>query len=241
MRNQMFKRGAVVLGFVATMGLLGCGDNTRRNDTADTRVGADAHHDGHRDAHDGAMAGADSASVGDHARMFQGLSEAVAVLQPTAGNAVKGTVTFEDQGDSLRVTTDISGLPADREFGFHIHQWGDASSSDGTSAGDHYNPESHQHALPPTEPRHAGDLGNLRSDASGAARTTITVGDLSVAGTMNPILGRSVVVHEKPDDGSQPSGNAGARLAVGVIGVAQAAGTGASSDTTRTTGRTGAS
>jgi Cu-Zn family superoxide dismutase len=88
------------------------------------------------------------------------------------------------------------------------------------SAGGHYNPENHPHALPDSSNRHAGDLGNLQADDQGKAHYEITVDNISVAGTKNPIIGRGVIVHAKPDDGGQPVGNAGGRIACGVIGVA---------------------
>jgi len=88
------------------------------------------------------------------------------------------------------------------------------------SAGGHYNPEGHQHGLPDSENRHAGDLGNVQADSEGKAHYEITVSNISIQGPRNPILGRAVIVHAKPDDGGQPVGNAGARIACGVIGVA---------------------
>ena len=92
------------------------------------------------------------------------------------------------------------------------------------SAGGHYNPEKHPHALPDTtEKRHAGDLGNLQADSNGKVHHEITVKNVTIAGTKNPIIGRGVIVHAKVDDGGQPVGNAGPRIACGVIGVANPA------------------
>ena len=88
------------------------------------------------------------------------------------------------------------------------------------SAGGHYNPAGHSHAGPETDRRHAGDLGNLVADASGAAHYELEVTGLTVAGEWNPVIGRAIVVHRDPDDlVSQPTGNAGPRIGVGVIGV----------------------
>jgi Cu-Zn family superoxide dismutase len=87
------------------------------------------------------------------------------------------------------------------------------------SAGGHYNPEGKPHGLPTTEERHAGDLGNLTADASGHAHYEITVDNISLSTGRNPVLGKAVIVHAKPDDGGQPTGNAGARLGCGVIQV----------------------
>jgi Cu-Zn family superoxide dismutase len=94
---------------------------------------------------------------------------------------------------------------------------GDCSAPDGMSAGGHYNPEHKDHGLPPSETRHAGDLGNVTSDKDGKVHQELTVNNFSLTGTVNPIVGRSVIVHAKPDDGSQPVGNSGPRLGCGVI------------------------
>jgi Cu-Zn family superoxide dismutase len=101
----------------------------------------------------------------------------------------------------------------------HIHQWGDITGMDGKTTGGHYNPKSHDHGLPEKHLRHAGDLGNLQADASGKAKYELTVDNLSIAGSKNPIVGRGVIIHAKKDDGGQPTGNAGARIAQGVIGI----------------------
>lgn len=147
---------------------------------------------------------------------------AVAVVRPTEGSTANGVVRFEQSGeDTVKVTADLKGLPPSKSLGFHIHEFGDASSADGMSAGGHYNPEGHSHAGPDAASHHAGDLGNIESDAQGNAHKEVTVQGVSVAGPHNPIIGRSVVVHGKEDDlKSQPAGNAGPRIGVGVIGVA---------------------
>jgi Cu-Zn family superoxide dismutase len=145
---------------------------------------------------------------------------AVAVLHPTAGQKCHGVVRFTQEGDSVKVVADIEGLSPGQKHAFHIHQYGDCSGPDGMSAGGHYNPEGHQHGLPESENRHAGDLGNAQADSDGKAHYEITVNNVSIMGEKNPILGRAVIVHAKTDDGSQPTGNAGGRIACGVIGVA---------------------
>jgi superoxide dismutase, Cu-Zn family len=159
----------------------------------------------------------------DHANAWASVKQAVAVLHATAGNKCKGTVRFTQEGDSVRIVADIEGLAANEKHAIHIHQFGDCSSPDGMSAGGHYNPENHPHALPEKESRHAGDLGNLQADGNGKVHYEITIKNVTIAGTKNPIIGRGVIVHAKADDGSQPVGNAGARIACGVIGVANVA------------------
>ncbi|HWH68180.1 MAG TPA: superoxide dismutase family protein [Candidatus Sulfotelmatobacter sp.] len=146
--------------------------------------------------------------------------QAVAVLHPTAGQHCQGLVRFTQEGSSLKVVADLEGLTPGQKHAFHIHQFGDCSSPDAMSAGGHYNPEGHQHGLPATENRHAGDLGNLQADDQGKAHYELTVNNVSILGSNNPILGRAVIVHAKVDDGGQPLGNAGARIACGVIGLA---------------------
>jgi superoxide dismutase, Cu-Zn family len=147
---------------------------------------------------------------------------AVAVLNPTAGSQCHGVIRFTQDGDVVKVVADIEGLNPGQQHAIHVHDFGDCSAPDATSAGSHYNPEGHQHGLPATAERHAGDLGNLTADKDGKTHYEITVTNCSVAGLKNPILGRAVIVHAKVDDGGQPVGNAGARIACGVIGVAKA-------------------
>jgi Cu-Zn family superoxide dismutase len=148
------------------------------------------------------------------------VAQAVAVLHPTAGQHCHGVVRFTQEGESVKVVADIEGLMPGQKHAFHIHQFGDCSSPDGMSAGGHYNPEGHQHGLPESENRHAGDLGSVQADEQGKAHYEITVTNISIMGAKNPIVGRGVIVHAKADDGSQPVGNAGGRIACGVIGVA---------------------
>jgi Cu-Zn family superoxide dismutase len=149
------------------------------------------------------------------------VQQAVAVLHPTAGQHCHGVVRFTQDGESVKVVAELEGLNPGQKHAFHIHQFGDCSSPDGMSAGGHYNPEGHQHGLPDSENRHAGDLGNVLADDQGKAHYEIIVTNISVMGAKNPIIGRGVIVHAKVDDGSQPVGNAGGRIACGVVGVAK--------------------
>lgn len=157
----------------------------------------------------------------DHANPFEGIETLVCVLRPTEGNTTSGTVTFAATDAGVAVTADVRGLEPGGTHAIHVHEFGDLRSADGTSLGGHYNPEGHDHGLPEQDARHAGDLGNLVADDEGRARYTITIDNATLVGERNPILGRGVVVHAEADDGGQPVGNAGPRIAVGVIGVAQ--------------------
>jgi Cu-Zn family superoxide dismutase len=150
----------------------------------------------------------------------QDVKKAIAVLHPTTGSQVMGTVTFTKTEDSIHVVADVTGLTPGKH-GFHIHEFGDCSAADATSAGGHFNPMHKQHGAPDASERHNGDLGNLEADASGKAHLDWTDKMLQLSGD-NSILGLSVIVHAKEDDlKSQPVGNAGGRLACGVIGVAK--------------------
>ena len=144
---------------------------------------------------------------------------AVATIEPTQGNTCRGTVTFTQQGSEVKVVADLTGLTPGQKHAMHVHEKGDCSAPDAMSAGSHYNPEGHAHALPPDAPRHAGDLGNVTADAAGNAHYEITVSNVSVDGALDPVKDLAVIVHAKPDDGGQPVGNAGGRIGCGVIRV----------------------
>jgi Cu-Zn family superoxide dismutase len=148
------------------------------------------------------------------------IKQAIAVLHPTQGSKVQGTVRFTEQGNSVKIVAHVEGLSPGQKHAIHVHEFGDCSTADAASAGSHYNPEKHEHGLPDKDKRHAGDLGNLQADTSGKAHLELTVNNITIGGNKNPVLGRAVIVHAKPDDGGQPVGNAGGRIACGVIGAA---------------------
>jgi superoxide dismutase, Cu-Zn family len=112
-------------------------------------------------------------------------------------------------------------LPPDSELGFHIHERGDCSAPDGSSAGEHFNPTDQQHGHPDSKARHGGDMVNLKSNAQGIAQVDLVVEGVSLhEGRPTDVLGKALVVHAKPDDyKSQPAGNSGDRIACGVITV----------------------
>lgn len=149
----------------------------------------------------------------------QDLLKAIAVLSPTQNSKVTGIVTFTKVPEGIKVVADIKGLTPG-SHGFHIHQFGDCSAPNADSAGGHYNPMGKPHGAPHMGERHMGDLGNIVADASGTANLQKTDSVLSVTG-VNSIVGHAVIVHEKADDfKTQPTGDAGGRLACGVIGIA---------------------
>jgi Cu-Zn family superoxide dismutase len=147
--------------------------------------------------------------------------EAVASVQiaPTQGNTAAGSLTLTAEDGGVRLTGVIQGLAPNGEFGFHIHEKGDCSAPDATSAGSHFNPAGAEHGNPESGAHHGGDMSNVKSDAQGVAQVDarahgVTLGD----GSETDVLGRAVVVHEKADDyTTQPSGNSGSRIACGVI------------------------
>ncbi len=148
------------------------------------------------------------------------VSRAIAVLRPTKGNAVSGTVRFETVENGIRIVADLSGLSRGKH-GFHIHEFGDLTSDNGSSAGGHFNPAGMPHSMPSSDQRHMGDLGNIEADSLGNAHLEFIDRMMTFTGP-NSVIGRGIVVHEKEDDlKTQPTGNAGARLAYGVIGIAR--------------------
>jgi Cu-Zn family superoxide dismutase len=148
-------------------------------------------------------------------------TKGIAVLHPTSGNKVSGTVTFAPMAGGVQVHAEISGLTPGKH-GFHIHEFGDCSAADGSSAGGHFNPTGQPHAGPDATARHEGDMGNIEADASGTAKLDYVDHQISLGEDAKSAIGRSVVVHAKPDDlKTQPSGDAGARIACGVIGWAK--------------------
>ena len=147
-----------------------------------------------------------------------GGEKAIASLQPTKGNNVRGTVHFVQSGNKVRVSGNITGLRPNGEFGFHVHEAGDCSSGDGMSAKGHFNPFGKPHGQPGSAERHAGDLPSLKSDASGNASISFEVDTLTVSSGPASVVGRGLIVHVQPDDyKTQPTGNAGARSACAVI------------------------
>jgi Cu-Zn family superoxide dismutase len=151
-----------------------------------------------------------------------GPDRATAQLQPTYGHTAAGTVHLRAGKDgAVRVVAELSGLPPGAH-GFHVHEKGDCSAPDGKSAGDHFNPDKVDHGAPAAMPHHAGDFGNLTAGPDGKATMTVTVDFVSLDDGPRSAIGRAIVIHEKADDlKTQPSGNAGARIACGVINAAK--------------------
>lgn len=152
--------------------------------------------------------------------------KAVAVLSGSPG--VSGVVHFcEGASGSTSITGKLSGLKAGLH-GFHVHALGDTTNGC-MSTGGHFNPKNKEHGAPNDEDRHAGDLGNVIVGENGCVEISIVDAQIPLTGT-NSIIGRAIVVHADPDDLgkgghelSKTTGNAGGRLACGVIGLQAAA------------------
>ena len=145
-------------------------------------------------------------------------NSAVAQLQNTMGNSVSGTVNFLQSGGKVQVSGEIRGLKPNAEHGFHVHEKGDCSSSDGSSAGGHFNPDGRAHGNPGAAVHHAGDLAGLKSDSAGVARFSFESATITVGSGSGNVVGRSLIVHSDPDDyTTQPTGNSGGRMACAVI------------------------
>jgi len=148
------------------------------------------------------------------------ISRAVCVLHPTKDNTAGGVVTFTKTDVGIKVVADLYGLSAGKH-GFHIHEYGDCTNLEGASAGGHFNPENKQHGAPIDASRHVGDLGNVVAGEDGKAHYEWIDTKITFSGK-NSIIGRGIIVHANEDDFiSQPTGNAGARVACGVIGIAK--------------------
>ena len=146
--------------------------------------------------------------------------KAIAVVHSLAQGNVHGQVVFTQHGNMVEVSGEVTGLTPG-EHGFHVHEFGDLSSSDGMSTGGHYNPTNMPHACPASDKRHEGDLGNIKANEEGRATIRLEDSQLKLSGP-HSIIGRALIVHAKADDcHSQPSGEAGGRIAGGVIGVAK--------------------
>ncbi len=144
---------------------------------------------------------------------------AMAVLSPTSGSSAHGVVTFVRKGDGTTlVTANLSGFKPDSLHGMHIHERGDCSARDASSAGDHFNPTGSAHGAPESAQHHAGDLGNVEANHAGQVYEIFEVPDGAFGTGEDSIIGRGLIVHAERDDfSSQPAGNAGARLACGMI------------------------
>jgi Cu-Zn family superoxide dismutase len=156
---------------------------------------------------------AEAAPASDSAPAASAAGKTVEVaVQPKSGSSLSGKATLTETPEGVKVTLALEGLPPG-EHGAHVHEKGDCSAADGSSAGGHFNPANNPHALPTGTPRHLGDLGNITISPDGKGTLDIVAPGANLKeGDPNSFLGRAIIVHEKQDDGGQPTGNAGGRI-----------------------------
>lgn len=141
------------------------------------------------------------------------------VLAPTSGNTAAGTLTVTAVADGVHFQGRLTGLPAGSSHGFHIHEHGDCSAPDASSAGGHFNPTGSEHGDPSGMVHHSGDIANQVADAHGDVNVDVTMHGVSLGSTTpDDVHGRALILHRDADDyATQPSGNSGPRIACGVI------------------------
>jgi Cu-Zn family superoxide dismutase len=139
-------------------------------------------------------------------------------LKDADGKTV-GEATLEQKGDSVRIAATFTGLPPGTHA-FHIHEVGKCEPPF-ESAGGHFNPTGKQHGKDNAQGPHAGDLPNIQATSSGRVKVEVTATGVSLDGGKNGLLdadGAALIVHEKADDyKTDPAGNAGKRIACGVV------------------------
>jgi Cu-Zn family superoxide dismutase len=147
-------------------------------------------------------------------------STALVALAPTKDSKVSGTLTLtQEQTGGVSIVGQVGNLEPGSSHGFHVHDKGDCSAPDGSSAGGHFNPSAQEHGNPASGMHHLGDMVNIEADGQGTANVMITIAGATLHdGGPNDLIGKGIIVHAAPDDyATQPSGNSGARLACGRI------------------------
>ena len=150
------------------------------------------------------------------------VQRAQANLAPASASLVSGKLAITAIDGGVRIEGELGGLGRGGTHAIHVHERGDCSAADGSSAGGHLNPSASAHGRAGTPVHHLGDMDNLSANARGVARVDLRLSGVTLgSGASNDILGRALVVHAGPDDySSQPAGNSGARVGCGVIQIA---------------------
>jgi Cu-Zn family superoxide dismutase len=143
---------------------------------------------------------------------------AVARIEARSGSQVSGTASFMGEGGPLSLSIEIEGAPAGTHA-VHLHEIGDCSAPDASSAGNHWNPTHEDHGRWGDAPFHLGDIGNVEVAEDGTGRLALITDKWAIGtGSQNDVVGKSIIVHEKPDDfTTQPTGAAGGRIGCGVV------------------------
>ncbi len=146
---------------------------------------------------------------------------AEANLAPASASLVSGRLAVVPEAGGVHISGVIGGLPRGRQAAFHVHEKGDCSAMDASSAGGHFNPSAQPHGRAGAGAHHAGDMDNLQANGEGVVNVDVHLRGVTLGGGgANDIAGRALVVHAGADDyRSQPAGNAGARVACAVIRV----------------------
>ncbi len=148
------------------------------------------------------------------------VTNATAVIHATKDQKVTGVVKFERTEEGSKIMWDLQNLTPGKH-GFHIHEFGDCNCDDGKCAGGHFNPDGKKHGGPTSAERHVGDLGNIEAGADGTSKGEMTDKMIHLNGERS-IVGRAVILHAKADDmTTDPAGDAGPRIGIGVIGIAK--------------------
>jgi superoxide dismutase, Cu-Zn family len=201
----MNRHSAWVLSIVCLLALIACGTRVVKATTSDAPVPQDQ-------------------TAKEPMKSVSPLT-ASAKLEGAPGSNVSGTVTFTPAANGVQIVAHVTGIPAGTH-GLHLHENGqcvheDPAGKHFNSAGGHFNPAGAPHACPPTEPRHAGDFGNIDVAADGTGHLDITTNLISLTGP-NSAVGKAVILHAGADDcTTQPTGNSGDRLACGVVNLSK--------------------
>ena len=157
--------------------------------------------------------GTGGANIGDSSAPVS----AAAIFEVKPGSSTAGTVKFIQTEDGVLIAAVLSGLPPGKH-GIHLHEKGDCSEPDFSSAGAHFNPTNQPHACPPDKDRHAGDFGNIDVDADGTGRFKLTTDLLTIDDGPSSVVGKAVILHDMADDCmTQPTGGSGTRLSCAVV------------------------
>jgi Cu-Zn family superoxide dismutase len=169
------------------------------------------------------VAGSQSGMVSGSAKVVEGGGRAVkslkakAKLESKSSSTVTGEAEFTEKKGGVEIVVEIKGAKPG-PHGVHLHDKGDCSAPDASSAGGHFNPDSKSHGDPTADPHHAGDFGNITVGANGTGKLKLMAKGLTIAPGANSVVGHAIVIHADPDDmKTQPSGNSGARVACGVV------------------------
>ncbi len=148
------------------------------------------------------------------------VKKAVAVVRASRTGRILGKIKFTENEDrTINIAVDIKNIATGRH-GFHIHQYGDLTDEKFNNVGSHFNPNNHEHSTLNIKERHIGDLGNIVADEYYKISMNFNNSNIKLSGPNN-IIGRTIIIHQDEDDGTGKVGNAGKKVAGGIIGIAK--------------------